>query len=197
MMRKLFLFTSVCCFLAHGAVSAQTAPIDSTDPAAVLLNGRIASEGVLTGGAPQTPEGYRALAAAGYRTLIDLRSDAEITPEARAAIDASGLAYDHLAIAGEQDLDLTHARALDALLDDSTRYPIVLVCGSGNRVGALVATKSFWLDSLTAEDALERGRRAGLTKLEPSVRLLLGLPPLLPVAPVAPAQPVDPKLTPN
>ena len=95
------------------------------------------------------------------------------------------MAYERLPIAGDADLDLATARALDALLDDPARYPVAVVCASGNRSGALLAVEGFWLDGRPAEEALGLGRSAGLTRLEPSVRLLLGLPPLPPPAPAA------------
>ena len=72
------------------------------------------------------------------------------------------------------------ARALDLLLDEWGRYPIALACSSGNRAGALLALRAFWLDGADAASALELGLAAGLTRLEPSVRLLLGLPPMSP-----------------
>jgi protein tyrosine phosphatase (PTP) superfamily phosphohydrolase (DUF442 family) len=160
-------------------VAAQSSALPS--PAApILLNERRPLEGLLTGGAPQGPEGYRALAAAGVRTYVDLRTDGELSEETKAAIAAAGLAYERLPIAGEADLDLAKARALAALLRDRTRYPIVVACASGNRVGALLAVEAFWLDGRSPQEAFALGQQAGLTKLEPSVRQLLGLPPAAP-----------------
>ena len=52
---------------------------------------------------------------------------------------------------------------------------MLLHCGSGNRVGALLALKAFWLDGGSAEEALEVGLAGGVTRLEPTVRELLGL----------------------
>jgi hypothetical protein len=63
----------------------------------------------------------------------------------------------------------------------------VIACASGNRVGALLALREFWLEDAEPEAALALGKAAGLTRLEPSVRLLLGLPPAPPATP--PAQP--------
>lgn len=74
------------------------------------------------------------------------------------------------------------------MLDDVTRYPIAVACSSGNRAGALLAVESFWLDGVSPEAALALGKSAGLTRLEPSVRLLLGLPP----AQEPPAKPAAP-----
>lgn len=150
------------------------------DRPALLSNERHPAPGLLTGGAPTAAAGFQALAKAGYRTFIDLRSDAELPPDTRAAAEAAGLRYQRIPIAGDQDLNLGTARALDALLDESATSPVAVACASGNRVGALFAVRAFWLDGLPAEEALALGRQSGLTRLEPSVRSLLGLP-----APVA------------
>jgi len=178
------------------AGTATAAPARGQDPAATaqvatgpLRNERHPLEGIVTGGAPGDAEGYRALAEAGYRTFVDLRDETEVTDVAREAAEAAGLAYELVPVAGEADLDLATARSLDALLDDPARYPLVLACSSGNRVGALLAVEAFWLDGASAENALELGRSAGLTRLEPSVRLLLGLPPLPPAEPAEPPAP--------
>ncbi|MEO8197078.1 MAG: hypothetical protein ABI689_10175 [Thermoanaerobaculia bacterium] len=178
--------------VAWAETQAPVPPLEATAAApTLLLNERHALPGTLTGGMPPAVSGedsapaFRALASAGVRTFIDLRTAAEAPPETAALAAAAGLDYRQLPVAGEADLDLASARALDRMLDDWTRYPIALACGSGNRVGALLALRAFWLDGVHPDAALELGLRAGLTKLEPAVRLLLGLPPLPVPAPAA------------
>lgn len=196
-------FTLVACFglMAAGASGqgpAPTAPAAAMAPQeakaaapALLLNERHPLPGMLTGGIPAGKGGasdFQALAAAGVRTYIDLRADAEVPPETAALASGAGLDYRRLPIAGEADLDLASARALDLLLDEWGRYPIALACSSGNRVGALLALRAFWLDGVDAASALELGLGAGLTRLEPSVRQLLGLPPMPSISPLLPSQ---------
>ena len=184
--------------LAPAAPMAPMAPTPSmaakAAPPALLLNERHPLSGMLTGGIPASKDGapdFQALADAGVRTYIDLRADAEVPPETADLAAGAGLDYRRLPIAGEADLDLASARALDLLLDEWGRYPIALACSSGNRVGALLALRAFWLDGADAGAALELGLAAGLTRLEPSVRLLLGLPPMTatPATPPTPATP--------
>lgn len=167
--------------LLSGTAAAGADPPAAADPLAVstelLVNERNPLGGVLTGGAPKDAAGYRALRDAGVHTFVDLRSDTEAVAAARAAAEAAGLTYEWIPVSGEAELDLGSARALDAILDEITRYPVAIACSSGNRVGALLAVEAFWLDEERPEAALELGRRAGLTRLEPSVRLLLQLPP--------------------
>ena len=38
-----------------------------------------------------------------------------------------------------------------------------------------VALEAFWLDGASAEQALELGKASGVTRLEPTVREMLGL----------------------
>lgn len=69
--------------------------------------------------------------------------------------------------------------AAAALLDfryERTNYPVALACASGNRVGVLLAARAFWFDGASPDQALTLGKQAGLTRLEPVVRSLLGLP---------------------
>lgn len=165
------------------APAALSQPAAAPDPAALaptLLDAHEPLPGVRTGGVPDDPEIFRRLADEGVRLFVDLRSAKDPIGDAPAAAAAAGLVYVQIPIAGEVDLDLASVRALDALLDDPARGPAVVACASGNRSGALLALRAFWLDRLPAEEALELGQRAGLTRLEPTVRTLLGLPPAEP-----------------
>lgn len=168
---------------AAGARAQEPAPPPSPPP---LANQHAPLPGVFTGGAPASLEGFPAVAALGIRTYVELRGDAELPEGTREAVEAAGMKYVRLEVTGEADLDLASARALDALLDEAANLPAAIACSSGNRSGALLAVEGFWLDGLPAEEALALGLDAGLTRLEPSVRLLLGLPPAPPVAPAAP-----------
>ena len=51
----------------------------------------------------------------------------------------------------------------------------LLHCSSGNRVGALIALAAFWCEGLTAQESLDKGLQAGLTKLLPQIKQLLEL----------------------
>ena len=165
-------------FVASQLFGEPASPAGAAAPAAVELlpNAQTPLPGLLTGGAPATADGFAALAAAGYRTYVDLRPVSEAGPEAQQAAEAAGLTYERIPVAGEVDLDLATVRALDAILDQPASSPVVLACGSGNRSGALLALRAFWLDGATPAEALELGKRGGLTRLEPTVRTLLGLP---------------------
>jgi len=167
---------------------AQTAPAQAAPPPAaaaeeLLPDARQPLPHLLTGGQPSAAQ-LEAIAAAGYRTVIDLRPEGEpgAPPDEPERVAALGLRYVRIPVAGAGDLTADNARALDALLDQEAVYPVVIHCGSGNRVGALLALHAAKLEGAAPEAALALGLDAGLTRLEPAVRELLGLPP-------APAEP--------
>lgn len=144
-------------------------------PAALgLLNERSPLPGVVTGGAPDVAALERA-AAAGFKTFVELRSDAERVPELEAKARELGLEVHVIAIAGPEDLDEANARRLGTLL--ASKRPLLLTCASGNRVGALLALEAAWVEGLAPAEAIELGKAAGLTRLEPVVWEKLGIAP--------------------
>jgi uncharacterized protein (TIGR01244 family) len=150
---------------------AQAAPVD---PLTLVRNGMMPFEGVLTGGQP-TDEQFAALREAGFQTVINLRMpDERGTKGEPEKIAELGMRYVSIPVDGKAGLNEENAAALAAALDEADR-PVLVHCGSGNRVGALLAVKAFWLDGASAEEALEIGLAGGVTRLEPMVRELLGL----------------------
>lgn len=162
---------------ASGAPAEVPPSSEAAAEAAVLLpEGRAPLPGVITGGQPDAAQ-LAALAEAGYRTVVDLRSPGEpYSPEdERATLESLGLAYVSIPVAGPEGLTEESARALSAVLAEEDAYPIAIHCASGNRVGALLALEAAWIDGAPAAEALALGLDAGLTGLEPKVRELLGL----------------------
>lgn len=153
------------------ATAEAPAPVD---PATLVKNGRMPLAGVLTGGQP-TDGQLTALRDAGYKTVINLRQpDERGTRDEPAKVVELGMAYVSIPVAGKAGLTEENAAALAAAMAAAER-PLLLHCGSGNRVGALLALKAFQLDGASAEQALELGIAGGVTRLEPAVRELLGL----------------------
>lgn len=153
--------------LAAGGESP--APVaDAADEWTTLVpNARRPEEGILSGGQPSA-EQLAAIRDAGFRTVVNLRAEGE--PGARAAeVEALGMGYVALPVAGTKGLDEDNARAFAEILATVER-PAVIHCGSGNRVGALFALKAFYVDGETVDDAFVVGERAGLTRLAGAVR---------------------------
>ena len=159
--------------LADGAAAAPPEATRESDAASLLPNGRHPFPDVITGGQPST-EQLEAAAARGYRTIIDLRPAAEGGRSAEEAVRL-GLRYVAIPVAGEDGLTDDNARALATALGEAER-PAIVHCASGNRVGALFALVAYRVEGRSAGEALEIGRAAGLTRLEPAVRERLGLP---------------------
>jgi len=122
------------------------------------------------GGQP-TPAHLAHLAREGVRTVINLRAPDEPMAYDEAAEAARlGLRYVALPIAGAADLDRERVREFGCALDDARRQGGVLIhCASSNRAGAMVALDEALNRGCRLDDALERGRAAGLQALEPAV----------------------------
>jgi protein tyrosine phosphatase (PTP) superfamily phosphohydrolase (DUF442 family) len=134
-----------------------------------LPNLKVPRDGVYSCGQP-TPEQLRALKDAGVRTVVDLRGPGEIDWDERSMVETLGMAYHRIAVSGPGDINEAHARRLGEIVDDEASRPLVMHCGSGNRVGALYALKAYHCDGIQSEEAVQVGRDAGLAQLEPFVR---------------------------
>ena len=137
-------------------------------PADLLGNGVLVEEGVLAGGQPTVEQLYD-LAAAGYRTVINMRLPDEQGSTQAPSVEAAGMTYVTVPIEGAAGLSEERARAFADVLAE-VEHPVVVHCGSGNRVGALFALKAFYVDGATADEAIQFGLDAGMTRLESAVR---------------------------
>jgi uncharacterized protein (TIGR01244 family) len=114
------------------------------------------------------------LRAAGIKHIINLRTAAESEGFDEKAIAAGlGIQYHAIPIAGAQSLTKENAAKLDELLEQIGDEPTLVHCGSGNRVGALIAVRAAWIDGRPTEAAIAEGKRWGLTSLEGAVRSVL------------------------
>ncbi len=108
----------------------------------------------------------------GYAAIIDLRGEREDRGmDEKAVVESLGMDYVLLPIASEDDISFENAKKLDELL---TAYdgPVLIHCGSGNRVGALLALRQS-MNGADDAAAIEYGKQGGLTGLEPVVRARL------------------------
>lgn len=127
-----------------------------------------AVDGVTSAGQPN-PAALEVFADVGYTTVIDLRGAGENRGfEEAAVVEDLGMHYVALPIEGKDAISFENARKLDALLQEYPG-PVLVHCGSGNRVGALLALRAS-LDGADAESALAIGREGGLTGLEVVVK---------------------------
>jgi len=164
-----------CAGAASSPTAAAAEAAVAEDPASLLPGGREPRPGLLTGGQPSL-EQLQALAAAGYRTYVTLRDPTEAGQPTAEAVEALGLRHVRIPVGGPEDLGEGEVGELASLLADPEASPLLVTCGSGNRVGALLALEAAQVEGLAPEAALELGLAAGLTRLEPVVRERLELP---------------------
>lgn len=122
-----------------------------------------------------SPEQLAQLAKDGLRTVINLRAPGEPDQyDEQAEAERHGLRYVALPVAGAQDLTPEMVRRFSEELARAHRLgPVLVHCATANRVGALVALEQGWHQQASVQHALELGRAAGLTGLEPVVTDLL------------------------
>lgn len=130
-----------------------------------MKNAHQPMEGITTAGQPER-EHFERLAAAGYRTVIDLREPGESRgldePE---TVRQAGMEYVSLPV-GHEDIDDEAFDRFRELMADRERRPILVHCSSANRVGALLIPYLILDEKKSAEEALEAASRVGLRSEE-------------------------------
>lgn len=171
MLKKISLLMLLA--LAFGAAADETdlGPVSSlkVDLDRVVELGTVSEvDGITSAGQPDRAA-LEVFADAGYATVIDLRGAGENRGfEEAAVVEELGMHYVTLPIDGKDAISFENARKLDALLQEHPG-PVLVHCGSGNRVGALLALRAS-LDGADDESALAVGREGGLTGLEGVVK---------------------------
>lgn len=133
--------------------------------------------GLYTAGQPAATDwaGIRAL---GVRTVINLRPPEELAGRDEAAeVRAAGMRYLDIPVGHADGINADNARLLHAALAPGHGGGVLVHCASGNRAGSLLALEQADFDGLSPQAALELGRRAGVTKMEPVLKHALGLMP--------------------
>jgi uncharacterized protein (TIGR01244 family) len=152
-----------------GAAGAETPP-----DALSQLPAHIAVDSRLHVSAQPTAEAFMNLPAAGVRTVINLRPAGE-TPDLdeKSIVEKAGMKYRALPIAGAAGLTRDNVALFDRILAETGEGKVLMHCGSGNRVGAMMALRAHWVQGKSAEEALVIGRSSGLKGLEGEVKSLL------------------------
>lgn len=110
----------------------------------------------------------------GFLSIVNLRPTFEQAGfDEQAEAIRGGLNYFHIPIVDADSLTPGAVNVLDGILADPVNLPVVVHCGSGNRVGALFALRAAWLKGADLHEALRIGRDHGLTRLEDDVRRIL------------------------
>ena len=126
------------------------------------------ADGITAAGQPNEAN-LRELSETGFAAVIDLRTDSENRGiDEQNLVEGLGMDYFALPIAGRGALNFDNAKRLDEILSQYEE-PVLVHCGSGNRVGALFALREN-MNGADEEDALAFGRSAGMTSLEVTVK---------------------------
>lgn len=167
----LLVFLGTACSVADeqdlGAVSTLKADLD-----AVVDLGMVKPvDGVTTAGQPDE-KALKVFADNGYVAVIDIRTAGEDRGVDEAAVvQGLGMDYVQMPVGGRGGITFENAKKLDQLLDLYDE-PVLVHCGSANRVGALFALNAY-SETGDIDKALAAGRAAGLTRLEGGVREIL------------------------
>jgi uncharacterized protein (TIGR01244 family) len=144
---------------------AMRAKPPSSWPADEAPNYRLRGDGLATANVI-TPSAVPKLAAAGFKTIIDLRAPSERgVPEEEAAAERADIRYLNIPVT-PATLNAEQVRHVAAALDDPANRPVLLHCASGNRAGAVIALYREQVHGVSHEAALAEARAVGLRSPE-------------------------------
>jgi len=170
-MRTLTLLAIVLLALtANADQGEQSVHVDLDD---VIAAGEVESvDGITSSGQPDEAA-LRVFAESGYAVVIDMRGPDEDRgmDDFAEAVESTGMQYLAFPVVGAGQISFETAAKLDEVLQ-GIDGPVLMHCGSGNRVGAVLALRES-LNGASDEESLEFGKDAGMTRLEPRVREVL------------------------
>jgi uncharacterized protein (TIGR01244 family) len=135
------------------------AEVPATMDPALIPNYQVLRPGLAVGGKP-SPEALAKLKDHGFKTVIDLRSEAEGLAEEKAIVESQGLRYVSVPMTAAT-FSLEDALAVGRVLDDQAASPVLLHCSSSNRVGGVLAVLEAKAGR-PVDEAIATGKKAGL-----------------------------------
>lgn len=164
---SLLLLVSVAALADDNAAAVvDSLHVESSE---VKAAGQVRPVGGITSSGQPDERALQVYADSGYRAVIDLRGAAESRGlDEASVVESLGMSYVPFPISGAEAINFDNAAKLTALIE-AQDGPVLVHCGSGNRVGALLALAKA-LDGADAEQAIAAGREGGLSRLEPVVR---------------------------
>jgi uncharacterized protein (TIGR01244 family) len=140
---------------ATGTLAAEVPPAIEGVP-----DYHVVSPGLATAGQP-TPEALKQLKALGFKTVINLRTEAEGVKDEEKLMKEMGLRYVWVPLT-PASLSVKDVDAVAAVLADSAAEPVLLHCAAANRAGGLWAAVLARRGKSLAEAEAE-GVKAGLS----------------------------------
>ena len=145
--------------VVHLCIAAAVAA-EPPEQASGIVNYKRLHQGLAVGGT-LSPEAMRNLKAMGFRTVVDLRTEAEGTAEEKAAVEGQGLRYVPVPVK-PATLSLKDVEAVSRVLHDAAAAPVLLHCAASNRVGGVYGVIQV-LDGKSLAEAEAAARDAGLS----------------------------------
>ncbi len=98
---------------------------------------------------------------AGFKTVINLRTEQEGSLEEKSKVEALGLEYHNIPI-GSDGISKEQVALFERILGDSKTHPVFIHCAASNRVGAMWFIHQVLGEGKDEASALEEAKRAGL-----------------------------------
>ena len=115
---------------------------------------------VATAGQP-SDQGLADIKKAGFKTIINLRTEQEGSLEERPKVEGLGLEYHNIPI-GSDGISKDQVAVFEKILGDPANRPVFVHCASSNRVGAMWFIHQVLGEGKDEASALEEARKAGL-----------------------------------
>jgi uncharacterized protein (TIGR01244 family) len=157
-------------------IGAAWAQVPETMDDAAIPKYRVVRPGLATGGKPSA-EALERLKAQGFKTVVDLRTEAEGTTTEKETVETQGLRYLSVPIS-PASFGAADVEAVAKVLKDKDAAPVLLHCSSANRVGAVWMVMQVQ-EGRSLEEAEAAGKEIGLSSqamVEAARRVAASLP---------------------
>lgn len=172
-MIKLLLIVAATLLLATSSLSFKHQQNDRSrlDQIEQNLKGEVPrllclTESLATGGQP-SEQAFGKLAQSGFRSVLNLRTAAEGVDleQERTAVEKTGMRYLHIPVAGKAP-QAKQADEFIRVVREKANHPMLIHCGTANRVGAMMLIYRVVEQGWGEEKALEEAERIGLRSEE-------------------------------
>lgn len=113
-------------------------------------------------------EDFKLLADRGVKVVLNLRTDQEMKDlglDEKAAVEAAGMKYVHVPLGKEEPTE-EQLQSIMKLLGEAGETPVLMHCGSANRVGYAWSMFRATKQGVPADEALAEGKKVGLRSPE-------------------------------
>jgi uncharacterized protein (TIGR01244 family) len=145
--------------LVAASFAARAGDIPASVDKVEIPNYQKLGPGLAVGGQP-APDVLKKLGAMGFRTVISLRASSEGFAKDQAVVEEQRLRWVNVPVS-PGTFTKKDVEAVAKILDDPSAGPVLLYCGSANRVGGVWAVYHA-MNGKIPGDALAEGRKAGL-----------------------------------